>query len=51
MAGRCFWPLEQAAEVMRCWRDLILTGPEDLNGWFGFLTVPPVPTVPGGART
>ena len=31
---------------MRFWRDLILTGPEELNGWFGFHTVPPVDMFP-----
>jgi FAD/FMN-containing dehydrogenase len=41
-----FWEMEHAAEVMRYWRELILTGPEDLNGWFGFHTVPPVDMFP-----
>jgi FAD/FMN-containing dehydrogenase len=44
--GPIFWPLEQAKQVMRFWRDLILTGPEELNGWFGFHTVPPVDMFP-----
>ena len=44
--GPIFWPLEHAATVMRFWRDLILTGPEELNGWFGFHTVPPVDMFP-----
>ena len=44
--GPIFWPLEHAAKVMRFWRDLILTGPEELNGWFGFHTVPPVGMFP-----
>ncbi len=44
--GPIFWPLEQAAEVMRYWRDEILTGPDELNGWFGVHTVPPVPMFP-----
>ena len=44
--GPIFWPLEHAGEVMRFWRDLILTGPEELNGWFGFHTVPPVEMFP-----
>ena len=44
--GPIFWPLEHAAKVMRFWRDLILTGPEELNGWFGFHTVPPVEMFP-----
>jgi len=44
--GPMFWELEHAATVMRYWRDLILTGPEELNGWFGFHTVPPVDMFP-----
>jgi FAD/FMN-containing dehydrogenase len=44
--GPMFWELEHAATVMRAWRDLILDGPEDLNGWFGFHTVPPVEMFP-----
>ncbi|PKO14565.1 MAG: oxidoreductase [Chloroflexi bacterium HGW-Chloroflexi-10] len=44
--GPIFWPLEHASKVMRFWRDLILTGPEELNGWFGFHTVPPVDMFP-----
>ena len=44
--GPIFWPLEYAEKVMRFWRDLILTGPEELNGWFGFHIVPPVEMFP-----
>lgn len=44
--GPIFWPMEHAAEVMRFWRSLILTAPEELNGWFGFHTVPPVDMFP-----
>jgi FAD/FMN-containing dehydrogenase len=44
--GPMFWELEHAAMVMRYWRNLILTGPEELNGWFGFHTVPPVDMFP-----
>ncbi len=44
--GPIFWPLEQAATVMKHWRDFILTAPEDINGWFGFHYVPPVPMFP-----
>jgi FAD/FMN-containing dehydrogenase len=39
--GPIFWPLEDGANVLRKWRDFILEAPEDLNGWFGFVTVPP----------
>ncbi len=44
--GPIFWSLEHADKVMRFWRDLILTGPEEINGWFGFHTVPPVDMFP-----
>lgn len=44
--GPVFWPLSQAGEVLRFWRDQILTGREELNGWFGFHTVPPAPMFP-----
>jgi FAD/FMN-containing dehydrogenase len=44
--GPMFWPLSEAGEVLRFWQDLILTGREELNGWFGFHTVPPVPMFP-----
>ena len=44
--GPMFWPLEMAADLIRVWQDLILNAPEDLNGWFGFVTVPPVAPFP-----
>jgi len=44
--GPIFWAFEQGPEVLRFWREFILKAPEDLNGWFGFVTVPPVPMFP-----
>jgi FAD/FMN-containing dehydrogenase len=44
--GPMIWPLEQAADVMKFWRDFILTAPEQINGWFAFITVPPAPPFP-----
>jgi hypothetical protein len=44
--GPIFWPLEKSATVLRKWRDFILEAPEEINGWFGFVTVPPVPPFP-----
>ncbi|MBV8150300.1 MAG: FAD-dependent oxidoreductase, partial [Candidatus Eremiobacteraeota bacterium] len=38
--GPIFWPLSDGAVVLRRWRDFILKAPEDLNGWFGFATIP-----------
>ncbi len=44
--GPMLWPIEQAAELMPFWRDFILSAPEEINGWFGFVTVPPAPPFP-----
>ena len=44
--GPMLWPLEQAADVMKFWRDFILTAPEEINSWFAFITVPPAPPFP-----
>ena len=46
VAGPTFWSLEQAGEVMRWYRDFIASAPEDLNGFFAFMTVPPVDPFP-----
>ncbi len=44
--GPTFWPLEQAADVLKVYRNFIKTAPEHLNGFFAFLVVPPVPMFP-----
>jgi len=44
--GPIFWPLNQAEALLKFWRDLILTAPNEINGWFGFVTVPPAPIFP-----
>jgi len=44
--GPIFWSLEDAEKVLKFWQDLIMNAPEDLNGWFGFVTIPPVPMFP-----
>ncbi|HEU0025981.1 MAG TPA: FAD-binding oxidoreductase [Ktedonobacterales bacterium] len=44
--GPMAWPLDRAGEVLKFWRDFIQTAPEDINGWFAFLTVPPVAPFP-----
>lgn len=44
--GPMLWPFEQAADVLKFWRDFIAHAPEDINGWFAFLTVPPGPPFP-----
>ena len=45
-AGPTFYELDQAADVLRWYRDFIGTAPEELNGWFAFITVPPVDLFP-----
>jgi FAD/FMN-containing dehydrogenase len=45
-AGPTFWPLDQAVEVLRIYRELIFNAPEDINGFFAFLVVPPAPIFP-----
>ncbi len=46
VAGPVFWPVERAADVLRWYRDFLPRAPEDLNGFFAFLTVPPAPPFP-----
>jgi FAD/FMN-containing dehydrogenase len=38
--GPIIWPIEQAEEILRWYRDFITDAPEDLYGWFGFHRVP-----------
>jgi FAD/FMN-containing dehydrogenase len=45
-AGPMLWPLERSAEVLRWYREFITTAPDDLNGFFAFLTVPAVAPFP-----
>jgi len=45
-AGPMLWPLDRAAEVLRWYRDFITQAPDDLNGFFAFLTVPSVAPFP-----
>jgi len=46
VAGPTLWPLEQAPEVLRWYRRFIADAPDELNGFFAFLTVPPAPPFP-----
>ncbi|HEU0275750.1 MAG TPA: FAD-binding oxidoreductase [Candidatus Udaeobacter sp.] len=45
-AGPMLYELSEAADVMRWYRELIPAAPDDLNGFFAFLTVPPAPPFP-----
>jgi FAD/FMN-containing dehydrogenases len=45
-AGPMLYELSEAADVMKWYRELIAAVPDDLNGFFAFLTVPPAPPFP-----
>ena len=45
-AGPMLWKPEDAAEVMKWYRDYITTATEDLSGFFAFLNVPAAPHFP-----
>jgi FAD/FMN-containing dehydrogenase len=44
--GPMLYELSETTEVMRWYRDFIVKAPDELNGWFAFLTVPPGPPFP-----
>jgi FAD/FMN-containing dehydrogenase len=46
VAGPMFWSLDNAADLMKWYRDFILKAPEELNGFFAFLRVPPAEPFP-----
>ena len=45
-AGPTFWPMDQTEEVLKAYREFIVQAPEEVNGFFAFLTVPPVALFP-----
>ena len=45
-AGLMLWPMEDAPELMRWYRSFIAKAPDDVYGFFAFLTVPPGPPFP-----
>jgi FAD/FMN-containing dehydrogenase len=48
VAGPTIWPMEDSAEALMWYRDFIVGAPEELNGFFAFMTVPPSPPFPEG---
>jgi FAD/FMN-containing dehydrogenase len=46
IAGPTLWPLERSDEILSWYRDFIPNAPEELNGFFAFMTVPPGPPFP-----
>jgi FAD/FMN-containing dehydrogenase len=45
-AGPTLYDLDRAPEVLRWYREFIVNAPEELNGFFAFMTVPPAPPFP-----
>ena len=46
IAGPTFWAIEDSEAVLKAYREFIVAAPRELNGWFAFVTVPPVPVFP-----
>jgi FAD/FMN-containing dehydrogenase len=46
MAGPTLYDLDRAGDVLRWYREFIVNAPEELNGFFAFITVPPVAPFP-----
>lgn len=45
-AGPILWELDRATEILQWYREFIIGAPDELNGFFVFLTVPPVDPFP-----
>src|ERR1700744_2838785 len=45
-AGPMLWNLEDAADVMKWYREFITQAPEEMNGFFAVMSVPPGPPFP-----
>ncbi len=46
VAGPVFYDIADTTEVLRWYREVEPGLPEELNGWFALLTIPPVPPFP-----
>src|SRR6266496_4174831 len=46
IGGPVFYDIADTADVMRWYRDLVPSLPEELSGWIALLTIPPVPVFP-----
>jgi FAD/FMN-containing dehydrogenase len=45
-AGPMLWEIEHAADIMKWYREFIVHAPQEISGFFAFLTVPPGPPFP-----
>ncbi len=46
IAGPVLYDLADTGEVMRWYREILPTLPEELSGWIGLITIPPAPPFP-----
>ena len=46
IGGPVLYDIADTTDVMRWYRELLPTLPEELNGWFGLITIPPAPPFP-----
>jgi FAD/FMN-containing dehydrogenase len=46
VGGPTLFPLDRGAEILRFFDRFIADAPEELSGWFAFLTVPPIDAFP-----
>lgn len=46
IAGPMLWEVDKTKEVMQWYREFITDAPDDINGFFAFLVVPPVDPFP-----
>jgi FAD/FMN-containing dehydrogenase len=46
IAGPILWPIDAAADVLAWYREFLPAQPDELTGFFAFLTVPPAPPFP-----
>lgn len=46
IGGPMLWEIDKAREIMEWYREFIVDAPDDINGFFAFLAVPPVAPFP-----
>ncbi|WP_326833866.1 FAD-binding oxidoreductase [Amycolatopsis rhabdoformis] len=46
IGGPVLYALEDTEDVLRWYRELLPSLPEELSGWFGLITIPPAPPFP-----
>ncbi|MGW4486083.1 FAD-binding oxidoreductase [Amycolatopsis sp. NPDC004368] len=46
IGGPVLYSLEDTEDVLRWYRELLPSLPEELSGWFGLITIPPAPPFP-----